>query len=778
MLKIENNQKDNYIYEILENISRSQREALDILNGFEIKNLSIDKKSYDAKRLILISMLWGTYIGTIGSLQEKNITKDDLIFLNEVSNVNKNNKINEELNNFNLIIKSFTDLYLNMNNMNNQNNYKIIIEPIKPVEESNDNIINNKIINDKINNKNQNDDFYLLGNNNVENNDNLLISNKDEKNIIINDNNPINLINNNNIKSVDNEKGNKINDNNNIIKEAKKQKVSTCIFCIEEFDEDEIVNPLLECNKHVHGKCFADYIENELNNNHFPIKCPLCSNKERHEINYKTISDCLILNDKEKTVIKLENISLNRLSETNPDEISFCPTPGCQYICYYDANVYHLDCPLCKKSYCLKCKTEWHKNQTCQEYQEFHNMTYDEKINQKKFDDYVKGNKCKQCPTCKRWIEKNKGCDHISCLCGTHFCYRCGEVRDSKNPYNHRCPDKPRYGISNLVHFNINDRRDRRNNNRNNINNLFNDFNYHDNIRTNFNGNNTFNFNNNYNNNINIPPLSNNFNNNFINPPIYNNNFINPPIYNNNINTNMNNLPFNNNINNNNYNSIFNNNINNNMNNSPFSNNTNLQNGNNMNNLPFNNNQNNNINNINYINSPFNNNSNIRFNNNLNNNNYGFTSNLNTNTTFNYNNNFINNNIQNSNFPNMNNQINMSNQINMNNQNNANNQFNMNNQNNANNQFNMDNQNNMNNQFNMNNQNNVNNQINMNNQNNVNNQINMNNQNNVNNQFNIDNQININNQINMNNSESNKNRADDSRINEDNKGNNQNQIKE
>ena len=727
MLKIENNQKDNFIYEILENISHGQREALDILNGFKIKNISIDKKNYDAKRLILISMLWGTYIGTIGSLQEKNITKDDLIFLNKVSNVNKNNKINEELNNFNLIIKSFTDLYLNMNNMNNQNNNKIIIEPIKSKEESNDNIINNKIIKDKINNKNSNDDFYLLRNNNVENNDILLISKKDEKNIIINDNNSINLI--NNIKSVDNEKGNKINDNNNIIKEVKKQKVSTCIFCIEEFDEDEIINPQLECNKHVHGKCFADYIENELNNNHFPIKCPLCSDKERHEINYKTISDCLILNDKEKTVIKLENISLNRLSETNPDEISFCPTPGCQYICYYDANVYHLDCPLCKKSYCLKCKTEWHKNQTCQEYQEFHNMTYDEKINQKKFDDYVKGNKCKQCPTCKRWVEKNKGCDHISCLCGTHFCYRCGEVRDSKNPYNHRCPDKPRYGNSNLVYFNINNGRERRNNIRNNINNLLNDFNYDDNIRRNFNGNNSLNFNNNYNNNINIPPLNNNFNNNFINPPIYNNN----------MNTNMNNIPFYNNINNNNYNSIFNNNINNNMNNSPFNNNTNMQNQNNMNNLPFINNQNNNINNINYINSPFNNNSNI--NNNPNNNNYGFTSNLNTNTTFNYNNNFINNNIQNSNFPN-----------------NENNSINF--------------------QNNMNNQNYMNNQINMNNQNNVNNQFNMNNQNNVNAQFNIDNQINMNNQININNSESLQNRADNSRINEDNKGNNQNQIKE
>ena len=284
MLKIEKNQKDNYINEIIENLNRGQKEALDILNGFEEKNISIDKKSYDTKRLILISILWGTYIGTIGSLQEKNITKDDLIFLNEISNANKNNKINEELNIFNLIIKSLADIYLNINN---QNNNKIILEPIKS-DKSNDNIISNKInINNKINNENPNNDENLLLKINIEENHNSLINNKNEKNVIKNDNSSNNIIN-NNIKNVSNEKENKINDNNNIIKEVKKQKVSTCIFCIEEFDEDEIVNPLLECNKHVHGKCFADYIENELNNNHFPIKCPLCTNKERHEINYKT----------------------------------------------------------------------------------------------------------------------------------------------------------------------------------------------------------------------------------------------------------------------------------------------------------------------------------------------------------------------------------------------------------------------------------------------------------------------------------------------------------
>mmetsp|Transcript_6399 Transcript_6399/g.19014 ORF Transcript_6399/g.19014 Transcript_6399/m.19014 type:complete len:239 (+) Transcript_6399:100-816(+) len=32
----------------------------------------------------------------------------------------------------------------------------------------------------------------------------------------------------------------------------------------------------------------------------------------------------------------------------------------------------------------------------------------------------------KQCPSCGTPVEKNGGCDTISCRCGTRFCYKCG----------------------------------------------------------------------------------------------------------------------------------------------------------------------------------------------------------------------------------------------------------------------------------------------------------------------------------------------------------------
>jgi len=54
------------------------------------------------------------------------------------------------------------------------------------------------------------------------------------------------------------------------------------------------------------------------------------------------------------------------------------------------------------------------------------------------FKDFISGTKCKQCPGCKKWVEKNDGCDHITCLCGYEFCYRCGGKYPKCHCYYHR----------------------------------------------------------------------------------------------------------------------------------------------------------------------------------------------------------------------------------------------------------------------------------------------------------------------------------------------------
>ena len=344
-------QKDFNI--ILADINKNQKEMLEkVKTKFTL--FDSEKRKYN---LQMLSILWSTYLSTMGNISQKEFTKEDIDLIKSLTSEEDKEKIN--------------DLFTLINSFENKN-------------------INNNI---------QNQELYEANLLNME-------KKKSDLKIALN-------------------------------KESKNEEekiINTCIICTEEFDENDIMNPeIFECQKHIHGKCFIEYIEEELNNNRFPIRCPLCAGKDRHEINYKTIIDCLLLNDKDNLAAKLENISLNHLAENNSDEITFCPTAGCNYMCSYDKNEFHLNCPMCKKSYCLQCKTEWHNDMTCQEYQRSKNKD----ANDVKFEEYIKGSKLKQCPKCKRWVEKVSGCDHIKCSCGTPFCYRCGNIKESD--FDHGC---------------------------------------------------------------------------------------------------------------------------------------------------------------------------------------------------------------------------------------------------------------------------------------------------------------------------------------------------
>ena len=344
-------EKPNNFDEIIENIGKKQKEIIEKLKT-KFNIFDSEKRKY---KLNMLSILWSTYLSTLGTLEDKDFSKEDFNLITSLTSADQST-----INNFVPIINAFK-----------AQNVKII-EPSKELFEAN-----------------------------------LLKLDKKKSDL--------------KSKSFENKK-------------KEEEKITTCIFCVEDFDENDFMNPLImECKKHVHGKCFVDYIEEELNNNRFPIKCPLCAGNERHEINYKTILDSLLLNDKDNLAAKLENISLNHLVENNPDEITFCPTAGCKYMCSYDKNEFHLECPMCQKSYCLQCKTEWHKDMTCQEYQR--SVNKDE--NDTKFEEYIKGNRLKQCPKCKRWVEKISGCNHIQCSCGTAFCYNCGNIK--QNNSDHGC---------------------------------------------------------------------------------------------------------------------------------------------------------------------------------------------------------------------------------------------------------------------------------------------------------------------------------------------------
>ncbi|KAF2122643.1 hypothetical protein BDV96DRAFT_481623, partial [Lophiotrema nucula] len=72
-------------------------------------------------------------------------------------------------------------------------------------------------------------------------------------------------------------------------------------------------------------------------------------------------------------------------------------------------------CQQCREDTCRHCRTRAHTGRGC---------TADQATEQVRALATVLG--WKPCPRCATMVERRDGCLHMSCRCGTEFCYRCG----------------------------------------------------------------------------------------------------------------------------------------------------------------------------------------------------------------------------------------------------------------------------------------------------------------------------------------------------------------
>ncbi|KIK58976.1 hypothetical protein GYMLUDRAFT_170346 [Collybiopsis luxurians FD-317 M1] len=126
--------------------------------------------------------------------------------------------------------------------------------------------------------------------------------------------------------------------------------------------------------------------------------------------------------------------------EKNPDIFRYCTTPDCErlYRCASsgessDACATNLRCPSCFSEICSRCHEE-HEGMTCDERQR---ARYDQANNEELNTDWAAKSGVKRCPKCSVWIEKTEGCNHITCRCGAHVCWRCLGIFDAQTIYTH-----------------------------------------------------------------------------------------------------------------------------------------------------------------------------------------------------------------------------------------------------------------------------------------------------------------------------------------------------
>uniref|UniRef100_A0A5B7C2E3 RBR-type E3 ubiquitin transferase n=1 Tax=Davidia involucrata TaxID=16924 RepID=A0A5B7C2E3_DAVIN len=190
----------------------------------------------------------------------------------------------------------------------------------------------------------------------------------------------------------------------------------TCGICFETYPLDKINTAA--CGHPFCSTCWTGYISTSINDGPgcLMLRCPdpSCGAAVGQDMVNMLASD----EDKEK----YSRYLLRSYIEDNR-KTKWCPAPGCEYAVEFvvGSGSYDVTC-LCSFGFCWNCTEEAHRPVDCGTVAKWilKNSAESENMN------WILANS-KPCPKCKRPIEKNQGCMHITCTppCKFEFCWLC-----------------------------------------------------------------------------------------------------------------------------------------------------------------------------------------------------------------------------------------------------------------------------------------------------------------------------------------------------------------
>ncbi|GAV69930.1 IBR domain-containing protein [Cephalotus follicularis] len=190
----------------------------------------------------------------------------------------------------------------------------------------------------------------------------------------------------------------------------------TCGICFEFIPRNKITSAA--CGHPFCCTCWEGYISTSINGGPgcLTLRCPdpTCSAIVGQDMINKFASD----EDKEKYSRYLFRSYIEDNRKTK-----WCPAPGCEHAVDFAAGGGNFDVTcLCSYGFCWNCAEEAHRPVDCGTVAKWilKNSAESENMN------WILANS-KPCPKCKRPIEKNQGCMHMTCTqpCKFEFCWLC-----------------------------------------------------------------------------------------------------------------------------------------------------------------------------------------------------------------------------------------------------------------------------------------------------------------------------------------------------------------
>ena len=204
-------------------------------------------------------------------------------------------------------------------------------------------------------------------------------------------------------------------------KEEEKKECEICneIFIVNEF------NQLEKCGHAYCSSCWYDSLSVKIKENKLAsIKCLDYNCEEK-------LPDFFIENilKTDNTLLKIYQRYKLELEIINDPNKKLCPYPNCDsYL--EQKNIHNKDVTcLNNHTFCFLCLKKPHGNLPC------NGSDLDKSV-----VDYALNNFVKKCPKCKIIIEKNNGCNHITCTkCGYQWCWLCNEQYNENHYQEGKC---------------------------------------------------------------------------------------------------------------------------------------------------------------------------------------------------------------------------------------------------------------------------------------------------------------------------------------------------
>ena len=198
----------------------------------------------------------------------------------------------------------------------------------------------------------------------------------------------------------------------------------TCPICTDEISHPE----QLGCGHTYCSGCLRHYLESAPHTKTFPLVCMGDEGACNVPISIPQIRRFL----QPQIFQALVEVAFRSYLDQHAQELKFCTTPDCQQIYRHSPDPHILQCPSCFSTTCSACDEEAHEGMTCQE-----RRLHKDPIEQDRLFNEWAAKNGKRCPECRSVVEKSEGCNHMTCRCGAHFCWKCGETFSQATIYQH-----------------------------------------------------------------------------------------------------------------------------------------------------------------------------------------------------------------------------------------------------------------------------------------------------------------------------------------------------